>query len=67
MIKFIRKSKTNKNNPNLLKLKFLPYLIHGRHIFATNLMNMINEGDIHPIHSVFSITTNERESDSFDI
>ena len=60
MIKFIRKSNTNKNNLNLLKLKFLPYLIHGRHFFAENLMNVINERDI---HSIFAITTNERESE----
>ena len=63
MIKFIRKSNTNKNNPNLIKLKFLPYLIHGRHFFVANLINMINERDIHPIHLIFVITTNERESE----
>ena len=63
MIKFIRKINTNKNNLNLLKLKFLPYLIHGKHFFAANLINIINERDIHPIHLIFSITTNERESE----
>ena len=63
MIKFIRKSNTNKNNLNLLKLNFLPYLIHGRHFFAANLMHMINERDIRPIHLIFAITTNERESE----
>ena len=63
MIKSIRKSNTNKKKPNLLKLKFLPYLIHGRHFFAANLMGMINEGDSHPVHLIFAITTNERESE----
>ena len=61
MIKFITKSNTNKNNLNLLKLKFLPYLIHGRHFFSANRINMINEREIHHIHLIFVITTNERE------
>ena len=63
MIKFIRKSNTNKNNLNLLKLMALPYLIHGRHFFSANLINMINEREIRNIHLIFVITTNERESE----
>ena len=32
-------------------------------IFSANLMNMINERDMHPIHSIFAITINKRESE----